>query len=314
LTTHNTITITIIIIIFQLNLNHTMTDSLPTERQAWRCTNDYSPGAARLKLVTEPLPKLTPTSVLIKVHAVSLNWRDANIANGGNPWDIEPGLAIANDAAGEVLAVGANVRRFRVGDRVGPTIDTEYLTHRSTGRSWLAANEDGVLATYIVYDEAVLGHLPKYLPWESAALIPCAGVTAWAALRGVGIGKSVLIQGTGGVSSWALKLARASGLKVILTSSSDKKLEQMKKLFGAPDIQTVNYKTTPDWHEEVLRLTDGIGVDLVVENGGASSLVKSLKCTRRGGIVSQVGYLGKQQPDDLSELVPTIIDRRVILR
>ncbi|KIW39130.1 uncharacterized protein PV06_08934 [Exophiala oligosperma] len=292
-----------------------MANSLPTERQAWRRTDDLSPGAARLKLVTEPLPKeLAPTAVLIKVHAVSLNWRDANISNGGNPWPVIPNGIICNDAAGEVLAIGQNVRRIRVGDRVAPTNDTEYLTHRSTGRSWVAANEDGVLATYIVYDETVLGHLPKYLSWECAALIPCAGVTAWAALRDVGIGKSVLIQGTGGVSSWALKLSRASGLKVILTSSSDKKLDQMKKLFGAPEIRTINYRTTPEWHEEVLKLTDGIGVDLVIENGGASSLVKSLKCTRRGGIVSQVGYLGKQQPDDLQELVPTIIDRRVILR
>lgn len=120
--------------------------------------------------------------------------------------------------------------------------------------------------------------------------------------------------GTGGVSSWALKLARASGLKVILTSSSDGKLDKMKKLFGEPEIMTVNYSKTPEWHEEVLRLTDGVGVDLVIENGGASSLVKSTRCTRRGGIVSQVGYLGKQQADDLQELVPTIIDRRVILR
>jgi NADPH:quinone reductase-like Zn-dependent oxidoreductase len=116
------------------------------------------------------------------------------------------------------------------------------------------------------------------------------------------------------VSSWALKLARASGLKVILTSSSDEKLNKMKKLFGAPDILAVNYSKTPDWHDEVLKLTNGIGVDLVVENGGSSSLVKSLKCTRRGGIVSQVGYLGKQRPEDLQELVSTIIDRRVILR
>lgn len=88
----------------------------------------------------------------------------------------------------------------------------------------------------------------------------------------------------------------------------------MKKLFGAPEILTINYSRTPEWHEEVLKLTDGIGVDLVVENGGSSSLVKSLKCTRRGGIVSQVGYLGKQKPEDLQELVSTIIDRRVILR
>jgi NADPH:quinone reductase-like Zn-dependent oxidoreductase len=106
-----------------------------------------------------------------------------------------PNGIICNDAAGEIIAVGDKVKRLRIGDRVAPTIDTEYITHRSTGRSWLAANEDGVLATYIVYDEEVLGRLPTYLPWESACLIPCAGVTAWAALRGVGIGKSVLIQG-----------------------------------------------------------------------------------------------------------------------
>jgi NADPH:quinone reductase-like Zn-dependent oxidoreductase len=122
------------------------------------------------------------------------------------------------------------------------------------------------------------------------------------------------LQGTGGVSSWTLKLARAAGLKVILTSSSDDKLDRMKKLFGAPEILTVNYSKNPQWHEEVLRLTDGIGVDLVVENGGSSSLVKSLQCTRRNGIVSQVGYLGKQKPEDLQDLVSTIIDRRVILR
>lgn len=182
-----------------------MANSLPTERQAWRRTDDLSPGAARLKLVTEPLPKeLAPTAVLIKVHAVSLNWRDANISNGGNPWPVIPNGIICNDAAGEVLAIGQNVRRIRVGDRVAPTNDTEYLTHRSTGRSWVAANEDGVLATYIVYDETVLGHLPKYLSWECAALIPCAGVTAWAALRDVGIGKSVLIQGTAVMCSAAV--------------------------------------------------------------------------------------------------------------
>ncbi|EHY52633.1 Zinc-type alcohol dehydrogenase-like protein [Exophiala dermatitidis] len=285
------------------------------QRQAWRRTDDYTPGTPKLKLVIEDLPlPLDPTAALIKVHAVSLNYRDANISNGGNPWPVTPNGIICNDAAGEIIAVGDKVKRFKVGDRVAPTIDTAYITHRSTGRSWLAANEDGVLATYIVYDEEVLGKLPTYLSWECACLIPCAGVTAWAALRDVGIGKSVLIQGTGGVSHWALKLARAAGLKVVLTSSDDNKLSKLKKHFGAPEILTINYSKTPEWHEEVLRLTDGIGVDLVLEMGGSSSLVKSLRCTRRGGIVSQVGYLGRQKPEDLHELVPTIIDRRVILR
>lgn len=113
---------------------------------------------------------------------------------------------------------------------------------------------------------------------------------------------------------FALKLARAAGLRVILSSSSDRKLQQMREKFSIPPILTVNYATNPNWHKEVLKLTDGVGVDIVVENGGTGSLVKSLKCTRRGGIVSQVGYLAKQNPIDLAELVPTIIDRRVILR
>ncbi|KAF2479314.1 alcohol dehydrogenase [Neohortaea acidophila] len=278
----------------------------PSRRRAWRRTDDHTPGVAKLQLVTEDLPPLTPTSVLIKVHAAALNYRDANIANG---------RIIGNDAAGEVIALGQHVTRVKAGDRVAPITDTQFLNDRSPGRSWLAANEDGVLADYIVYDQEVLGRLPDYLPWENACLLPNAGCTAWSALKGVGIGKSVLIQGTGGVSSWALKLSRAAGLKVILTSSSDDKLERMKKRFGHPEIQTINYAKFPNWDEEVLKMTDGVGVDLTIDNGGASSVVRSMKSTRRGGIVSQVGYLGNhKEPPQLQELIPTIIDRRIVYR
>lgn len=122
------------------------------------------------------------------------------------------------------------------------------------------------------------------------------------------------MSGTGGVSTFALKLARASGLGIILTSSSDEKLNTIKKQLGKPEIETVNYKKTPEWHEEVLKLTNGIGVDLVVENGGSSSLVKSMLCTRCGGIVSQVGYLGGPKPEHLKDFVATIIDRRLNIR
>lgn len=123
-----------------------------------------------------------------------------------------------------------------------------------------------------------------------------------------------ILLGTGGVSTFAIKLARASGLRVILTSSSDEKLERMKAQFGQPELETVNYSTTPEWHEEVLKLTDGVGVDIVVENGGSSSLVKSMLCTRRGGIVSQVGYLGGSKPEHLEDFISTIIDRRLNVR
>lgn len=112
---------------------------------------------------------------------------------------------------------------------------------------------------------------------------------------------------------FALKFCQAAGARVILSSSSDEKLAKMQEQYPNPPILTVNY-TNSNWHEEVLRLTEGNGVDITVENGGTSSLVQSIKCTRRGGIVSQVGYLGKQDPYELEELIPTIIDRRTILR
>ncbi|CAG8092998.1 unnamed protein product [Penicillium salamii] len=168
------------------------------------------------------------------------------------------------------------------------------------------------MADYLIFDEAVLCILPDYLDWEEASVIPCAGVTAWSALKGMSIGQTVLIQGTGGVSVFALKLASAAGLRIILTSSSDAKLQRMKEVY--PSISTVNYSQTPDWDVEVMKLTGGAGVDIVVENGGTSSLVKSLNCTRRGGVVSQVGYLSGQDPSHLRELIPTIIDRRINLR
>ncbi|KAL6892142.1 hypothetical protein GGI43DRAFT_197112 [Trichoderma evansii] len=286
-----------------------------TSRQAFRRTDDYTPGSAKVKLVTEDLPlPLHSTAVLIKVHAVSLNYRDANIANGGNPWPVTPNGVPGNDAAGEVIAVGDRVSLVSVGDRVAPITDSKFVSARSTGRSWLAANEDGTLATHLVFDETLVTKLPAHLDWVQASIIPCAGTTAWSALKGATMGQTVLIQGTGGVATFALKLARASGLRIILTSSSDEKLNTVKEQFGKPDIETVNYKTNPEWHEEVLKLTDGIGVDLVVENGGSASLVKSMLCTRRGGIVSQVGYLGGPKPEHLKEFISTIIDRRLNIR
>ncbi|KAK3712765.1 hypothetical protein LTR37_008855 [Vermiconidia calcicola] len=286
-----------------------------TTRRAYRRTDDYTPGTPKIKVTTEPLPlPLSATKVLIKVHAVALNYRDANISNGGNPWPVTPHGVIGNDAAGEVITIGDQVKTLKVGERVAPNTDTENLTGRETARSWLAADEDGVLADYLVYDEKVLGKLPTYLDWIQASIIPCAGVTAWSALKGAEIGQSVLIQGTGGVAMFALKLAKVAGLRVILSSSSDQKLQTVCEQFPEPPISTVNYATNPNWHEDVLRHTDGVGVDIVLENGGPGTLLKSMKCTRRGGIVSQVGYLDRQKFDDALEILPLLIDRRIVLR
>ncbi|KAG5656651.1 hypothetical protein KAF25_010204, partial [Fusarium avenaceum] len=229
---------------------------------------DYTKDTPKVKLVTEDLPlPLHSTAVLIKIHAVALNYRGANTANGGNPWSVTPNDVPGNDAAGEVVSVGNIVSLVSVGDRVAPITLSEFVNARSTGRSWLAANEDGLLATYIVF------------------------------------------LGTGGVSTFALKLARASSLRVILISSSDAKLEQIEKQFGKPEIQTVNYKTHSEWEKETLRLTNGIGVDLVIENGGSSPLVQSMECTRRGGIVSQVSCLGGPKQSTSNNLcLPSSID------
>lgn len=185
-----------------------MSNANITTSRAYRRTDDYTPGTPKIKLVTEPLPlPLSTTKVLIKVHAVALNYRDANISNGGNPWPVTPHGIIGNDAAGEVIAVGAQVKTLTIGDRVAPNIDTENITGRETGRSWLAADEDGVLADYLVYDERVLGKLPIYLDWVQASIIPCAGVTAWSALKGAEIGQSVLIQGKFCITNLLVKVS-----------------------------------------------------------------------------------------------------------
>lgn len=167
-----------------------------TQRRAFRRTDDYKPGTAKLKLVHEALSlPLAPTAVLIKVHSVALNYRDANIANGGNPWPVVPNGILCNDAAGEVIAVGDKVKTLALGDRAGPITDTENISGREVKRSWLAADEDGVMTDYIIFDEAVCCKLPQYLSWDEASIIPCAGVTAWSALKGMSIGQTVLIQG-----------------------------------------------------------------------------------------------------------------------
>jgi NADPH:quinone reductase-like Zn-dependent oxidoreductase len=166
-----------------------------TQRRAFRRTDDYTPSAPKLNLVQEAIPTLEPTTVLVKVRAIALNYRDANIANGGNPWPVIPSGILCNDAAGEIIAIGDKVKNLAVGDRVGPITDTENISGREVKRSWLAADEDGVMADHIIFDENVLCKLPEYLDWTEAAIIPCAGVTAWSALKGMSIGQTVLIQG-----------------------------------------------------------------------------------------------------------------------
>ena len=254
-------------------------------------------GLENLSLVERDLPEVKAGQVLIKVHAVSLNYRDLLFAWGlYNPKPNLPSVPVS-DGAGEVVAVGEGVTRWKVGDRVAPIFMQKWLsgpiaTHHA--RTALGGGDlDGVLREYAVIDEDGLVAIPDHLSYEEAACLPCAAVTAWNALVNVGqvkSGDTILTLGTGGVSLFALQIAKLHGARVISTSSSDEKLERAKAL-GADEI--INYKTTPDWEKEVSRLTGRAGVDHVVEVGGAGTLPRSIKATRVGGLISVIGVLAQ---------------------
>jgi NADPH:quinone reductase-like Zn-dependent oxidoreductase len=233
--------------------------------------------------------------VQIRVRAVSLNYRDLMIARGDYPISSEkPPIAIA-DGAGEVIAVGAQVTRFRVGDRVAATYFPDWLDGAPTPGNTArvpGASIDGMLAEEAVMHEDSLVAVPEHLEFTEAATLTCAGVTAWNALFVEGRvkpGNSVLLLGTGGVSIWALQLAKAAGLRTFITSSSDEKLKRARSL-GADE--TINYGTVPEWHQEVLRLTSGRGVDLAVEVGGHGTLNRSIAATRTAGTIAVIGGVG----------------------
>jgi NADPH:quinone reductase-like Zn-dependent oxidoreductase len=247
-----------------------------------------------LTLVDRPEPRPGPGQVLLQMRAFSLNYRDLMVAKGlYNPKQRLP-LIPLSDGVGKVAAVGDGVTRVRTGDSVAGIFMQKWLNGPVTeekSRSSLGAQAEGVLAEYVVLHEDGLVHIPEHLTDEEAATLPCAAVTAWNALITSGDvkpGSSVLIQGTGGVSLFALQFARLAGARVIATSSSDAKLERVKKLGAAAGI---NYKTTPDWDKPVRELTGGVGVDHIVEVGGAGTLPKSLKAVRMAGQISLIGVL-----------------------
>jgi len=252
-------------------------------------------GIENLALVERAEPQPGANEVVVKFHAASLNYRDLLFVKGlYNPKARLPAVPFS-DGAGEVVAAGANVKKWQVGSRVCPIFTQAWIEGSLTAekrRTTLGAGDvEGVLREYGAFDENGLVEIPEHLSFEQAATLPCAGVTAWNALIVSGqvkAGDSVLTLGTGGVSVFALQLAKMHGARVIATSSSDEKLEKAKRL-GADEI--INYKRTPDWDKEVLRLTDKLGIDHVVEVGGAGTLSKSLNAVRIGGHVAVIGIL-----------------------
>jgi NADPH:quinone reductase-like Zn-dependent oxidoreductase len=171
-----------------------------------------------------------------------------------------------------------------------------------------------VLATYLSFRTDHLVTIPAHLSDVEAAILPCAGVTAWSAVKGVRGGDVVLVQGTGGVALMGMKFVVAMGGKVIVATGSKSKGERVRKLLGEESVVGVVDYTTPGWEGDVLALTGGVGVGMVLENGGTSSLVKSMRCTKREGLVSQVGYLGKQDVKELEGFLELLIDRKIMLR
>lgn len=250
-------------------------------------------GIEALTLTERPRPEPGHNQVLIRIRAVSLNFRDLTVASGDYRY-ARPGMIPASDGVGEVVAVGAGVTRVRPGDRVAGTFfqgwQAGVLPAEAESRG-LGGAIDGVLAEYVVLEEGGVVPVPEHLTDEEAATLPCAALTAWNALFETGEvrpGDTVLIQGTGGVSIFAIQFAVMAGARVLVTSSSDEKLARATAL-GAH--ATLNYRTTPDWDRWALEQTGGRGVDHVVEVGGPDTFARSLGAVRRQGQVSVIGVL-----------------------
>jgi NADPH:quinone reductase-like Zn-dependent oxidoreductase len=238
-------------------------------------------GIDALVKVEGPEPKPAHRQVLVKVAACSLNFRDLGIVRGTYRMPVQGHIVPLSDGAGEVVEVGAGVARVKVGDKVAGCFFQRWPGGEpppNVQANALGGGIDGMLAEFVVLEEEGVAKIPAHLSLEEGATLPCAGVTAWHALVEHGkliAGQTVLLQGTGGVSTFGLQLAHAMGVQVVITSSSDAKLERAKNL-GA------NSKSTPGWEKAVTEFTGGLGVDHVVEVGGAGTLTRSFGAIRIG--------------------------------
>jgi len=258
-------------------------------------------GLDDLTLHEAPAPAPQRGEVLVRVRAVSLNYRDIAIPLGRYVWNVKPGLIPCSDAAGDVVAVGEDVSAFRAGDRVVSAYHPRWFGGRpplTLADDTYGSGQDGWLVDYKAVSQEAVVRLPDGLSFEEGATLPCAGVTAWNALSGpdpVRAGRTVLTQGSGGVSVFAIQLAKALGATVIATTSSAHKAEILKGL-GADTL--VNSAEFENWGRHVKTvLTGGVGVDRVVEVVGPATINQSLNAVRWGGEMVLIGFLSEKGPD-----------------
>ncbi|KAJ9293185.1 hypothetical protein DTO271G3_8129 [Paecilomyces variotii] len=297
---------------------------MPTTIKQWVTAQD---GLDNLRMTEADMPVPGDKEVLVEIHAVSLNYRDTEVSMGqyNHHRDIKdkPPVVPCSDMCGIITAIGPDVSAWKVGDRVLSTFNQTHLSGQITSKDMpygLGFPLPGVLTTHRVFPEYGLVKAPEYLSDEEASTLPIAAVTAWMAINGMrpmgqsgGEGEIVLLQGTGGVAIAGLQIAKASGAKVIILSSSDSKLSQAKSL-GAD--YTINYRTQPDWENEVMNLTSDHGADIILETGGAGTLRKSFDCIAWGGLINSIGYLsGKQdEPGDRTNVNLLALRRTVTLK
>ncbi|CAM3507443.1 MULTISPECIES: zinc-dependent alcohol dehydrogenase family protein [Cupriavidus] len=253
-----------------------------------------------LQMASKPMPQPATGEVRLKMRAAALNYRDLIIPSHGYGKRMKDlPLIVLSDGVGVIDAVGAGVTRFQVGERVCPIFYQTWVDGAPNAermQSSLGCEQDGTMATHLVIPEEGVCRVPAYLSDFEAATLPTAGVTAWRALITEGRlkrGETVLVQGTGGVSLFALQIAKSLRAVVIITSSSDKKLASAKSL-GADYL--INYEKEPQWWRTVREHTRGVGVDHIVEVGGADTLAQSVRAVRTGGTISLIGVLSGSDP------------------
>ena len=256
--------------------------------------DDLSLDDLRLREEADPRPQRG--ELLIRVRAVSLNYRDIAMVLGRYPRPHKKGLIPASDAAGDVVEVGEGVRAFKAGDRVIGAFHPRWFGGEAPSGQSYGAESDGWLTEFKVVSQEAVVPAPPTLSYEEACTLPCAGLTAWTALSGatpIRAGRSVLVMGSGGVSIFALQLARAVGAAVVATTSSPAKAERLRAM-GASDV--VNYLDEPEWGKRVRELTGGRGVDRVVEVGGPGTIAQSLQAVALGGEIVSIGFLSSDNP------------------